>query len=473
MKKIVICLLITILLIFSACKPKPEAIETEEEVTSTEEIAETTKEEIIEKGIYTSNNLSGETFSIKIPENWTMQEYPDKSIVQFNPQINEMEENDAIYTIFAGVFEDFSTTDYSNVKFPDLLKNIWSSIEEKDYQTSKLGEYEAKEYMRNYEHLMSIKEDNSEGSNETDKKRTALEGGIITKQDNYKYVLSYYYVGDSPDEFKKIIKHAADSFELDVERETSVEKTTISEDSINILLLGRDARPNERNTWCRSDINIILNINLDDGSTALISIPRDTRAEIPGRGYTKINAAYAFGGPELAIETFENFTGLEIDYYISTDFYGFERLIDKLGGVTVEVDKRLVDPFSGVDLYLGVQTLNGSQALAYSRCRKGPCGGDWGRMDRQRQMLISLAKKFQVIETWIQLPTLINMVLENKLIATDIKLIDLIKFSPLFFKINTKEVENFYIPTSSEMIDGVSYLIPDEELVKDIFSKYK
>lgn len=194
---------------------------------------------------------------------------------------------------------------------------------------------------------------------------------------------------------------------------------------------------------------------------------------ISGHGYNKINAAYALGGLELAIETFENFTDLNINYHISTDFYGFENIIDKLGGVTVEVDKRLVDPFSGVDLYPGVQTLNGSQALAYSRCRKGECGGDWSRMDRQRQMLISLAQKFQVIETWIQLPSLINMVLEDRLIETDIKLLDLVKFSPLFFKINTKEVENFYIPTSSATIDGVYYLIADEQIIKDLFSKYK
>lgn len=467
MKKIVICLLITILLIFSACKAKPEVVETEEETI------ETVEEEIIEKGIYVSNNLPGKTFSLKIPENWSMQEYPEKNIVQFSPPFDEMNENDAIYAIFAGVFEKFPQTDFSNIKFPKILKNLWSSFEGENYQLSNLGDYKAKKYERTYKHLMSVKESVDESKNKTEDKRTALEGGIITEQDQYKYILGYYYVGYDPQEFKEIINQVADSFELNVEGESRINKTTISENNLNILLLGRDARPNERSVWCRSDINIILHINLSNGSIALISIPRDTRVEIPGHGYTKINSAYALGGPELAIKTFENFTGLKIDYHISIDFYGFEHLIDKLGGVKVEVDKRLVDPFSGVDLYPGVQTLNGSQALAYSRCRKGPCGGDWGRMDRQRQMLISLAQKFQVVETWVQLPALVNMVLEDRLIETDIKLLDLIKYSPLFFKINTKEVENFYIPTSSTTIDGVYYLIADEELIKDLFSKYK
>jgi len=472
MKKITIFFLITIFLIFSACKPGAEVAVTEEN-NPTEETEKTTEEEIIEKGFYVSKNLSGETFSLRIPENWTMQEYPDKSIVQFNPPIEEIEENDVICAIFAGAFESFPPTDFSDINVPDFLKNVWFSLESGSPQSSNLGNLEAEKYERSYKHLMPIKESVVEGEDETKMEKTALEGGIIVKQDQYKYVLSYYYVGDNPREFQDIINKVAESFEFNGEEESNIDETTVSKNSLNILLLGRDARSNERSVWCRSDINIILNINLDDSSTALISIPRDTRVEIPGQGYTKINAAYAFGGPELVIETFENFTELEIDYYISTDFYGFESLIDKLGGVTVEVDKRLVDPFSGVDLYPGVQTLNGSQALAYSRCRKGPCGGDWGRMDRQRQMLISLAKKFQVIETWIQLPALINMVLENRLIETDIKLIDLIKFSHLFFKINTEEVENFYIPTSSATIDGVYYLIADEDSIKDIFSKYK
>ena len=468
MKKIIICLLITILLIFSACKAKPEIVETEEETI------ETVEEEIIEKGIYVSNNLPGKTFSLKIPENWNMQEYPEKNIVQFSPPIEEMEGNDAIYAIFAGVLEEFPPTDLSEIDFPNTLKNVWSSLEsDEGPQPSTLGDFDAEKHERSYKHLMSVKENTDKSIDENNKNKTALEGGIITHQDQYKYILGYYYVGDDPQEFKEIINQVADSFELNVEGESRINKTTISENNLDILLLGRDARPNERSVWCRSDINIILHINLKDGSTALISIPRDTRVEIPGHGYTKINSAHALGGSELAIKTFENFTGLKIDYHISIDFYGFEHLIDKLGGVIVEVDKRLVDPFSGVDLYPGVQTLSGSQALAYSRCRKGPCGGDWGRMDRQRQMLISLTKKFQVVETWVQLPALVNMVLEGKLIETDIKLLDLIKYSPLFFKINTKEVENFYIPTSSATIDEVYYLIADEELIKDIFSKYK
>lgn len=468
MKKIIICLLITILLIFSTCKAKPEIVEKEEKTI------ETVEEEISVKGVYVSNNLPGKTFSLKIPEDWSMQEYPKQSIVQFSPPFKEMEGNDAIYTIFAGVFEEFPPTDLSEIDFPNTLKNTWSSIEsDEGPKPSTLGDFDAEKCEKRYKHLMSLKENIDKSINENNKNKIALEGGIITEQDKFKYVLSYYYVGNDLKEFEEIVNRVADSFELNVEGESRTNKTTISENNLNILLIGRDARPNERSVWCRSDINIILHVNLKDGSIALISIPRDTRVEIPGYGYTKINAAYALGGPELAIKTFENFTGLKIDYYISTDFYGFENLIDKLGGVTVEVDKRLVDPFSGVDLYPGLQSLNGSQALAYSRCRKGPCGGDWGRMDRQRQMLISLAQKFQVIETWIQLPSLVNMVLKERLIETDIKLLDLVKFSPLFFKINTKYVENFYIPTSSATIDGVYYLVADEEKIKDLFSKYK
>ncbi len=211
MKKITVCLIIIICLLITTCKAKPEVVVTEEETTPNKETEKTTEEEIIEKGIYISNNLSGETFSIKIPENWSMQEYPEKSIVQFNPPLEEMKENDSIYTIFAGAFESFPPTDFSNINVPNFLKNVWFSLESESPQSSNLGNLEAEKYERSYKHLMPIKESVVEGEDKTKMEKTALEGGIIVQQDQYKYVLSYHYVGDNPQEFQDIINKVAES----------------------------------------------------------------------------------------------------------------------------------------------------------------------------------------------------------------------------------------------------------------------
>ncbi|GAH34900.1 unnamed protein product, partial [marine sediment metagenome] len=146
--------------------------------------------------------------------------YPEKSIVQFNPPLEEMKENDSIYTIFAGAFESFPPTDFSNINVPNFLKNVWFSLESESPQSSNLGNLEAEKYERSYKHLMPIKESVVEGEDKTKMEKTALEGGIIVQQDQYKYVLSYYYVGDNPQEFQDIINKVAESFKFNGEGES-------------------------------------------------------------------------------------------------------------------------------------------------------------------------------------------------------------------------------------------------------------
>ena len=129
------------------------------------------------------------------------------------------------------------------------------------------------------------------------------------------------------------------------------------------------------------------------GKPALISVPRDSYLPIPGKGRNKINASYAFGGPELLVQTVEANTGLRVDSYVEIGFGGFVNIIDALGGIEMCLPKAIKDKDSHLNLPKGCQNLDGTTALGYVRMRKADPRGDLGRVERQREMLAAVAKK--------------------------------------------------------------------------------
>jgi LCP family protein required for cell wall assembly len=129
------------------------------------------------------------------------------------------------------------------------------------------------------------------------------------------------------------------------------------------------------------------------GKPALISVPRDSYVDIPKSGKNKINAAYAFGGPQLLVQTVEQNTGLRMDGYMEIGFGGFVNVIDALGGIRMCLPTAINDRDSHIDLPKGCQTLSGVEALGYVRMRKADPRGDLGRVERQREMLAAVAKK--------------------------------------------------------------------------------
>lgn len=154
-------------------------------------------------------------------------------------------------------------------------------------------------------------------------------------------------------------------------------------DPLSILLLGVDQRGTDRG---RSDSLILMTINPDKQSVKMVSIPRDTRTEIIGKGKEdKINHAYAFGGVDMSIKTVENFLDVPIDYFVQVNMEGFKDIVDAVGGVTIE------NPFTfeidGVNYPKGTLQLDGEKALLYSRMRYEDPRGDFGRQERQRQIL--------------------------------------------------------------------------------------
>ena len=163
--------------------------------------------------------------------------------------------------------------------------------------------------------------------------------------------------------------------------------------AVNFIIWGDDSaadRPGGRVNG-RTDMNLFIHLNLDTNKAIIVSIPRDTWAPIPGHGSQKINAAHAIGGNALAVSTFEQFTGMKLDFYVITDFDGFVPLINYLGGVTTVVEENIADSFSGCFLNAGTVTVDGTAALALSRARHGRTlygGGAFAR-EHQAGMLIA------------------------------------------------------------------------------------
>ena len=137
----------------------------------------------------------------------------------------------------------------------------------------------------------------------------------------------------------------------------------------------------------------LMLLHMGTGTPVLISIPRDSYVPIPGHGENKINAALAFGGPTLLVQTVENVTGLRIDHYMGIGFGGLVSVVNQVGGVYICLPSALHDSDSGVNLKAGCQNLNGTQALAFVRDRHSFADEDLQRIEDQRAFLKALLDK--------------------------------------------------------------------------------
>jgi LCP family protein required for cell wall assembly len=156
------------------------------------------------------------------------------------------------------------------------------------------------------------------------------------------------------------------------------------------LIAGSDERSLEAQsdvTGARADTIMLLH-KPSSGPTALISIPRDSFVEIPGRGGNKINAAFAWGGPQLLVQTIEQLSGITVDHYVEVGFGGVEEIVDAVGGVELCSDLNVeFEPHSQLSWTPGCHHVDGTTALAFSRMRYEDPQGDIGRTERQQQVI--------------------------------------------------------------------------------------
>ncbi|TDE16090.1 LytR family transcriptional regulator [Jiangella asiatica] len=143
----------------------------------------------------------------------------------------------------------------------------------------------------------------------------------------------------------------------------------------------------------RTDTIMLLHVPGGGARNALVSIPRDSVVDIPGQGENRINAAFAFGGAPLLVETIEAKTGVAIDDYVQIGFGGFAEIVDALGGVEMCLDEAVQDEQAHIDLPAGCQELNGADALGYARARHFDPRSDLGRVERQRELISAISDK--------------------------------------------------------------------------------
>lgn len=143
----------------------------------------------------------------------------------------------------------------------------------------------------------------------------------------------------------------------------------------------------------RTDTIMLLHVPGGGARNALVSIPRDSVVDIPGHGENRINAAFAFGGAPLLVETIEANTGVAIDDYVQIGFGGFAGIVDALGGVEMCLDEAIQDEKAHIDLPAGCQELGGADALGYARARYFDPTADIGRVERQRELISAIADK--------------------------------------------------------------------------------
>lgn len=205
---------------------------------------------------------------------------------------------------------------------------------------------------------------------------------------------AFFYLSDR---YLGNIDRIANPFEAIAETERPKAPTTQGEDApITFLLVGSDSRDpaGEGPPSARADVIMLMRITGDRQQVQFISIPRDSWVSIPGSGLNKINAAYAFGGPTLLIQTVESVTATRIDHFAAVDFAGFKEITDALGGVDVRVARATTS--RGVTFTPGINHLNGDEALVYVRQRYGLPGGDLDRVQRQQNyMRAMLTEVFQ------------------------------------------------------------------------------
>ncbi|WMJ79454.1 LCP family protein [Clostridium sp. MB40-C1] len=231
----------------------------------------------------------------------------------------------------------------------------------------------------------------------------------------------------------------------------------------NILLIGVDSRdPKEK---ARSDSMIIMTIDDNNKKLKLTSIMRDSYVPISGHGEQKINAAFAFGGPELLLKTLRDNFKISINKYIIIDFWGFEGLIDAVGGIDVDVkdyEIKELNKFIGESTggkksltitHSGMQHLDGQQALSYARIRKVG-NGTFERDQRQRFVISLLAKKLEDINI-IQYPKLLNSLLP--IVKTNIEPVMLLNYGYTVSKIKPLTIEQLQIP-QNELSEGRIYM---------------
>lgn len=250
--------------------------------------------------------------------------------------------------------------------------------------------------------------------------------------------------------------------EEDVLLETAPTMGETSENVVTILLIGADSTDGKN---ARSDSIILCTLNKTQNTISLTSLLRDMYVRIPGYKSNRINASFAAGGTALLEKTLEQNFGIKPDGVVMIDFSHFEKLIDLLGGIELDLtyaEAKFVNFKAKCSLGTGVQTLNGKQALWYSRFR-GTAAGDLARTNRQRVVLTTLLNEYKS-KSMTELLGLLDDILP--MVTTDMTQDEILGYVKAFFPMLAKaEIQSNRIPVEGAYyqarINGMAVIVPD------------
>ncbi|SFE44012.1 cell envelope-related function transcriptional attenuator common domain-containing protein [Lentibacillus persicus] len=266
---------------------------------------------------------------------------------------------------------------------------------------------------------------------------------------------AYSIYGNARDTVNDEMHEPVDS----IDRDMTKKKMEASE-PLNILLLGVDEREHDSG---RSDALMVLSLNPEKDSMQLVSIPRDTRTTIVGKGFEdKINHAYAFGGSDMSVATVENFLDIELDHYVRMNMEGLSELVDKLG--TITVDNEIAWQNGEYDFNTGPVEMDGNKTMAYVRMRKQDPDGDFGRTERQRKVIQGIIEQGASVGSVGKINDYIDVLGNN--MATNMDFDDM-KSLLNGYRNTRQNIVSYQMKGSGTNIDGIYYLmVPDEEIAK-------
>jgi polyisoprenyl-teichoic acid--peptidoglycan teichoic acid transferase len=284
--------------------------------------------------------------------------------------------------------------------------------------------------------------------------------------------------------FRSGVKDANEKLDPRAQRALTPQDGIMLANQSNILVLGADNGTKSRQGDVgRSDSMMVVHTDPDHHKIALLSIPRDLRVDIPGHGEDKINAAYAFGGPTLAIKTVQNVTGLPINHVIVVDFATFDQVIDAVGGVTIDVPRPILsnkfecpygtqarcDRWKGWRFKKGEQTMDGHRALIYSRIRENqlnPKESDITRGERQQAVVSALGDEIVSFKEYLKAPFNGDDIV--KPLATDLSAAQILELGWVKFRTPSSGRLRCRLGGTASNIGGIDYIIGTEENVSVI-----
>ena len=244
----------------------------------------------------------------------------------------------------------------------------------------------------------------------------------------------------------------------------------VAKDKATVMIMGVDERADDVG---RSDTLMIATLDPDKNQAALLSVPCDTRVKIKGHGFDKINAAYAYGGRKLTQETIESLLNTHIDHYIKINVHGFTKIIDALGGIDIDVEKRMYyeDPWDDdgglyIDLQPGMQHMDGKTAITYVRYRDEE--GDIGRIKRQQNFMKAVMDKLVSPTIIPKLPAIVSAVSDS--VETDMSVSEILSFLGTLQDAKDNGLKSEMLPGKPVYIEGISYWVPDISKTRQILA---